>query len=286
MTSVQEDIKKAREIIASSKKKFIEFNADTFIYRFTNESIELYKNYLMNRKKVLSVTASGDQILNSILFGSKEIDSFDVSRFPKYYFELKKAAIETLTRDEFIDFFVGKHLSSLVGFISCYKGLENDKLKEYYSGFNSNMDKDYKEFWDEIFDIYDINQVFYSSLFFSDDCHFQALNPYLYDNNYEKLQKNIKNAKVKHYIGDIRQISGMLNKEYDLVNLSNIINYIDSDEYKDILNNLSLSDDGIALSYIPVLEKYIKNYFYQEEYQFNNLDKEFPEAVMIYQKRK
>lgn len=286
MTSVQEDIKKAREIIASSKKKFIGFNTDTFIYRFTNESIELYKNYLMNRKKVLSVTASGDQILNSILFGSKEIDSFDISRFPKYYFELKKAAIETLTRDEFIDFFVGKHLSSLVGFISCYKGLENDKLKEYYSGFNNNMDKDYKEFWDEIFDIYDINQVFYSSLFFSDDCHFQALNPYLYDKNYEKLQKNIKNAKVKHYIGDIRQISGMLNKEYDLVNLSNIINYIDSDEYKDILNNLSLSDDGIALSYIPVLEKYIKNYFYQEEYQFNNLDKEFPEAVMIYQKRK
>ena len=286
MTSVQEDIKKAREIIASSKKKFIGFNTDTFIYRFTNESIELYKNYLMNRKKVLSVTASGDQILNSILFGSKEIYSFDISRFPKYYFELKKAAIETLTRDEFIDFFVGKHLSSLVGFISCYKGLENDKLKEYYSGFNNNMDKDYKEFWDEIFDIYDINQVFYSSLFFSDDCHFQALNPYLYDKNYEKLQKNIKNAKVKHYIGDIRQISGMLNKEYDLVNLSNIINYIDSDEYKDILNNLSLSDDGIALSYIPVLEKYIKNYFYQEEYQFNNLDKEFPEAVMIYQKRK
>lgn len=286
MTSIQEDIKKAREIIASSKKKFIGFNTDTFIYRFTNESIELYKNYLMNRKKVLSVTASGDQILNSILFGSKEIDSFDISRFPKYYFELKKAAIETLTRDEFIDFFVGKHLSSLVGFISCYKGLENDKLKEYYSGFNNNMDKDYKEFWDEIFDIYDINQVFYSSLFFSDDCHFKALNPYLYDKNYEKLQKNIKNAKVKHYIGDIRQISGMLNKEYDLVNLSNIINYIDSDEYKDILNNLSLSDDGIALSYIPVLEKYIKNYFYQEEYQFNNLDKEFPEAVMIYQKRK
>lgn len=286
MTSVQEDIKKAREIIASSKKKFIEFNTDTFIYRFTNESIELYKNYLMNRKKVLSVTASGNQILNSILFGSKEIDSFDISRFPKYYFELKKAAIETLTRDEFIDFFVGKHLSSLVGFISCYKGLENDKLKEYYSGFNNNMDKDYKEFWDEIFDIYDINQVFYSSLFFFDDCHFQALNPYLYDKNYEKLQKNIKNAKVKHYIGDIRQISGMLNKEYDLVNLSNIINYIDSDEYKDILNNLSLSDDGIALSYIPVLEKYIKNSFYQEEYQFNNLDKEFPEAVMIYQKRK
>lgn len=286
MTSVQEDIKKAREIIASSKKKFIGFNTDTFIYRFTNESIELYKNYLMNRKKVLSVTASGDQILNSILFGSKEIDSFDISRFPKYYFELKKAAIETLTRDEFIDFFVGKHLSSLVGFISCYKGLENDKLKEYYSGFNNNMDKDYKEFWDEIFDIYDINQVFSSPMFLVDDCHFQALNPYLYDNNYEKLQKNIKNAKVKHYIGDIRQISSMLNKEYDLVNLSNIINYIDSDEYKDILNNLSLSDDGIALSYIPVLEKYIKNYFYQEEYQFNNLDKEFPEAVMIYQKRK
>ena len=78
----------------------------------------------------------------------------------------------------------------------------------------------------------------------------------------------------------------MLNEEYDLVNLSNIINYIDFNEYKNILNNLSLSNDGIALSYIPVLEKYIKSSFNQDEYQFNNLDEEFPEAVMIYQKKK
>ena len=117
MASVDEDIKKARELIESPMSGFIGFNTDTFIYRFTNESIELYKNYLMNRKKVLSVTASGDQVLNSILFGSKEIDSFDVSRFPKYYFELKKAAIETLTRDEFIDFFVGEHLSPISLFV-------------------------------------------------------------------------------------------------------------------------------------------------------------------------
>lgn len=286
MASVDEDIKKARELIESPMSGFIGFNTDTFIYRFTNESIELYKNYLMNRKKVLSVTASGDQVLNSILFGSKEIDSFDVSRFPKYYFELKKAAIETLTRDEFIDFFVGEHLSSLVGFISCYKSLENEKLKEYYSGFNNNMDKDNKKFWDELFDIYNIDQVFSSPMFLVDDCHFQALNPYLYDENYEELQKKIKNVKVKHHVGDIRQISCMLNEEYDLVNLSNIINYIDFNEYKNILNNLSLSNDGIALSYIPVLEKYIKSSFNQDEYQFNNLDEEFPEAVMIYQKKK
>ena len=111
-------------------------------------------------------------------------------------------------------------------------------------------------------------------------------NPYLYDENYEELQKKIKNVKVKHHVGDIRQISCMLNEEYDLVNLSNIINYIDFNEYKNILNNLSLSNDGIALSYIPVLEKYIKSSFNQDEYQFNNLDEEFPEAVMIYQKKK
>lgn len=286
MANVEEDIQKAKKLINSPNSGFIGFNTDTFIYRFTNESIELYKNYLMDRERILSVTASGDQILNSILFGSNEIDSFDVSRFPKYYFELKKSAIETLKRDEFIDFFVGEHLSSLVGYISCYKSLENNKLKEYYSGFNSNMDKDNKKFWDELFNIYNIDQVFSSPMFLVDDCHFQSLNPYLYDENYEELQMKIKNVKVNHHVGDIRQISGMLNKEYDLVNLSNIINYIDLNEYKKVLSNLSLSNNGIALSYIPVLEKYIKNFFKQEEYQFDKLDQEFPEAVMIYQKKK
>ena len=55
-----------------------------------------YIDCLVDRKKVLSTIASGDQILNSILYGAKDIEGFDISVFPKYYLNLKIAAIKNL----------------------------------------------------------------------------------------------------------------------------------------------------------------------------------------------
>lgn len=286
MTTLEEDIKKAKEIITGSRQNFRKFNTNTFIYKFTNESIDRYQKYLFNRDKILSVTASGDQILNSILFGSKEIDSFDISRFPKYYFELKKAAILSFSRDEFLDFFVGEHFALSNGFISHKRTIESKKIKEYYSAFNQKMKDNDKYFWDEIFRTFDINQVFKSPLFNPDDLYFQHLNPYLYDGYYESLQKVITDVEVHHYVGNIKELSQILNTKYDFVHLSNIINYTDLKEYREILNHLSLSENGIALSYIPFLEKYVTNFFYQEEYQFDILNQSINEAVMIYQKKK
>ena len=286
MTNLKEDIKKAKEIIASSRQNFREFNTDTFIYKFTNESIDRYQKYLLNRDKILSVTSSGDQILNSILFGSREIDSFDISRFPKYYFELKKAAILSLSRDEFLDFFIGEHFALSNGFVSYNRTIESKKIKEYYHSFHQNMNKNDQEFWAEIFSSFDIRQVLQSHMFNSDEPYFQSLNPYLYDGNYESLQKVIANAEVHHYVGNIKELSQELNTKYDLIHLSNIINYMELKDYKEILNRLSLSETGIALSYIPDLNYFISNFFYQDEYQFDILNESINEAVMIYQKKK
>ena len=58
-------------------------------------------------------------------------DSFDISRFPKYYFELKKAAILSLSRDEFLDFFIGEHFALSNGFVSYNRTIESKKIKEY-----------------------------------------------------------------------------------------------------------------------------------------------------------
>ena len=43
------------------------------------------------------------------------------------------------------------------------------------------------------------------------------------DDNYEKLQQQIKKANVNHKVGDIRDILLTDNNKYDLVNLSSII---------------------------------------------------------------
>lgn len=105
---LKEDIITAQKIVSCSFNNMNKenYHGNSFIYRFTNEKINEYQKYLENRKKVLTVTASGDQILNSVLAGTKEIDSYDISRFPRYFFELKKAAILSLSKEEYLQFFV------------------------------------------------------------------------------------------------------------------------------------------------------------------------------------
>lgn len=73
------------------------FHNTSVIYRTSNERICDYIEYLKNKKKMLSVIASGDQILNSILVNSFNIDAFDISAFPKYFLKLKMAAIRALS---------------------------------------------------------------------------------------------------------------------------------------------------------------------------------------------
>ena len=62
---LKEDIKMAQQIISGSKSNlnYDYFHDSSFVYRFTNEDISKFYNYLKKRERVLTVTASGDQIL-------------------------------------------------------------------------------------------------------------------------------------------------------------------------------------------------------------------------------
>ena len=83
------------------------FHNTSAVYKVSNERIQDYHKYLTAKKRMLSVIASGDQILCGILEGTKEVDAFDISRFPKYFLYLKMAAIKALSREEYLDFFYG-----------------------------------------------------------------------------------------------------------------------------------------------------------------------------------
>ena len=50
-----------------------------------NEDVSIYKDYLKNSRRILSVISSGDQIIESITSEKKIIDCFDISKYPKYY---------------------------------------------------------------------------------------------------------------------------------------------------------------------------------------------------------
>ena len=252
------------------------YHDTSFIYKFSNESIIDYQKYLKNRNNAFIVTASGDQILNSILEGTTNITSCDVSRFPKYFFELKKAAILSLSKDEYLDFFLKD---------DNYDDILNDDI---YDNIRNNMCDEDREFWDGLFQFFEGGEIYNSSLFSHEVVTPQLVisrNSYLQDNNYNKLQSNIEKTNINHQIGNVRDIILNEKKEYDLVNLSSIIYYYNGN-YKELLESIKLSDEGIILTYLyDKGKRNIDDLFKEKEYSFDNFSKS-GDGVMIYKKIK
>ena len=252
------------------------YHDTSFIYKFSNESIIDYQKYLKNRNNAFIVTASGDQILNSILEGTTNITSCDVSRFPKYFFELKKAAILSLSKDEYLDFFLKD---------DNYDDILNDDI---YDNIRNNMCDEDREFWDGLFQFFEGGEIYNSSLFSHEIVTPQLVisrNSYLQDNNYNKLQSNIEKTNINHQIGNDRDIILNEKKEYDLVNLSSIIYYYNGN-YKELLESIKLSDEGIILTYLyDKGKRNIDDVFKEKEYSFDNFSKS-GDGVMIYKKIK
>lgn len=252
------------------------YHDTSFIYKFSNESIIDYQKYLKNRNNAFIVTASGDQILNSILEGTTNITSCDVSRFPKYFFELKKAAILSLSKDEYLDFFLKD---------DNYDDILNDDI---YDNIRNNMCDEDREFWDGLFQFFEGGEIYNSSLFSHEIVTPQLVisrNSYLQDNNYNKLQSNIEKTNINHQIGNVRDIILNEKKEYDLVNLSSIIYYYNGN-YKELLESIKLSDEGIILTYLyDKGKRNIDDLFKEKEYSFDNFSKS-GDGVIVYQKIK
>lgn len=238
------------------------------IYRFTNEDITSYFHHLKNKNNILSVIGSGNQILNSILAGSKNIDCFDISVFPEYYLFLHLASIVSLSKEEYIKYFLSDD----------NKYLFNNK---FYDKIRDNLKGKYKIFWDKLYD-FDEGIDIYNSLLFRHDFYNKdntiKMNPYLQDNNYEKLKDILKleNLKINSVVLDITKTK--IDKEYDLVNLSNILSYyFNKDNLEEYVNylktNFNLTNNGEIINYLFSLDdecineflKYIKEDGYIED---------------------
>ena len=216
------------------------FHSTSCIYIKSNELINGYQKYLVNREKILSVIASGDQILNCILGGSKVIDAFDISVFPKYFLKLKMAALQGLSREEYISFFYGTIRP-------------DEKFDDLYQGIRIFLEGDALSFWDSLFDFYDWYDIYHSTLFSTEPVitsHVISQNAYLEEDNYRVLSKMVRDVDVHTVEGDILDIYSRFSDSYDLVYLSNIIYYSDLERYRALLGKFHLRDQGIVLTYL------------------------------------
>ena len=298
--AIEDDIELAKKEIANKNARSMLCTRSSLIYKFTNEymSDPNYIKLVSDNDRVLSVIGSGDQILNAILFGSKKIDAFDISAFPKYYLEFKIAAIKCLSYREFIDLFINSNAF-------------NTRL---YRKVLDNMDSDAKEFWLGLTD--GTKKLFNSDSISSKDLYESRLfdksanrriyaiynNPYLKDeDSYNLLKEKLHNKVHIHYItGDIFKIGNIRYKNYNFINMSNISNYYgsmncmgNSCRYKNFVTNLNIADDGKILTYLNHFKLNSMSYEYYKKFYMDDRrfilrivkeDTDLPDALLIRRK--
>lgn len=274
---LHEDIISAQKIVSVAVSNFggsDNFHNTSAVYKVTNERMKDYQKYLKNRKRILSVIASGDQILNSVLDGTREVDAFDISVYPKYFMYLKIAGIKALSREEYIEFF--------------YEGPDtSEKYDDMYDRMSSYLTGEAKEFWDGLFGFFEWFDIYNSTMFSSEPystSYAVSQNKYLdNDEEYNKLRKVIDDVVIRTYDGNILDME-CFDVSYDLVYLSNIVYYSDVNKYKEMLKKFKLNDNGIVLSYFYRLQDHVKDFFNEDEIKFDKIS-DSDAMVMIYSKK-
>ena len=243
------------------------------LYKGTNEKLSKYVHFFAGKKRMLSVIASGEQIFNAILEGVNEIEAFDICPFAKYYLFLKKAGIQALTREEYIDFF--------------YKKAKESHNKLYFDKIRTYLDDKSLIFWDNLFQRFGWEKICFSLLFFRDPIDEEENiinNKYLEPANFERMKEFLAWVKIKVYTGDILKIVRKFKQESDLIYLSNISFYTGIKTYLQMHSKLRLAPNGISLSYNMKLQpedikpKHLKNG------TFSDIELSGSEKLTIYQR--
>lgn len=220
------------------------------IYLFTTENIAGYmKDLDLNNKKIITVCASGDHVLNAIVKGCKDITTFDINPYTKYYLDLKISAIKELSYECFLDMFLYDSKSSFdyniiskLDMPSESKNFWLDKLKEYNNkGLNLK------------------NSKIFNTKYFNPISKIKQ-NLYLNKENYNIIKNKIDDVSVKFIQIDLKDL--YFENHFDYMFLSNISDYL----------NLMYKDNYLE-SYknkIIELHKKVSNIYFAYLYDIGN----------------
>ena len=249
--NVEEDIKLLDDYMHLNENllkmsKYTTYHNSDYILLFTNELMSTYPVCDLANKKVLSVTSSGDHMLNAILNGTTDITCFDINHFCKYYAALKVAMIKYY---KYYDF--KSNIINLFPLTRATNRVENfkrifDKVKKY-------LTEDEIKFFDALIRIHEKDELGRGIL--SDNYDDFTHNKYSNEEVYEKLRKRLFKCDIKYYDMDIADLQKSFGEnQFDVMYLSNILTYVGWNETQllsEILKNLSgvMKDDGIIYGY-------------------------------------
>lgn len=221
MSNLKEDLDSAFKII-SGYEEYDLFKSK--IYPFSNEILtEILTHFDFNNKKCITVQGASDQALDMYLRGASSITTFDVNKFTKYYFYLKKAAVlAKIEPDEYIDFFYPYHFFDYINYNS-FNLKTFDKIVPYLSGDNL-------IFWSNLFDSFESHYL--SSMLLSEDIvPKEVLKNYIHylkGDNYYELAEKIKDKDIDFKHVNVKDLENNINDKVDYIYLSNIMHYVRS----------------------------------------------------------
>lgn len=221
-----------------------EFSSNSAMYVFTTENlIDYIKKIKPEGKDVLTVAGSGDQLINLSLLGANKIDSFDVNQNAYFITQLKLAALQALSYEEFLDFFCLYESQELInnGLITVQKriGINEDAFSfKIYLQIKPYLDETSAFFWNLLYEDFqfDGKKLASSSLFY-DGNRENAIknNKYLQSKeNYLQAREQTQNIEVNFNecnLLDVHKLNGM----YDIMLFSNIYSYL-IDEWYSIIS--------------------------------------------------
>lgn len=252
-------------INCNQTKNNIEFSEYCSVFTFATENLNSYLKELdVENKDVLTVTASGDQLINLALLGANNIDCFDINRLCYYYTKLKLTGLMFLDYEEFVKYFAYCDDSVLIGNV-LYSLDINDEFFNYniYNKMSEKLEPGVKVFFDAVYAEYHYDGMRIArSPLFNNISLVSAMhnNTYLssHENYYaarEKIEKLLEKNNIKFYNLDVFKLHE-LDEKYDIVLLSNIYDYIplslqsEFAEYiKYQLNKILMPNAKVAVEY-------------------------------------
>lgn len=198
------------------------------------------------KDKALTVLSSGDHIFNLAFNDVKEIDAFDINRLQYFVYHLRKAMIECLSYEEFID---GN---------ACFFSVYLDEVGKMLEKVKKHLSEDVYEYYRKIFDF--ARKCGRLENLYNSGFNVIKKNAYLENEDaYLSLKEKLKDIKVNLYFGNATDITDNLSGGYNIILLSNISDYLGSEkrpltmeEFRTFIDAFYslLSDDGILINYL------------------------------------
>lgn len=217
-------------------KLSIKFNDCSKIYFSSNECLEnLFHNFSVEGKDVLCVAGSGDQAFQCLSRGASSVDLFDLNKLSKYYFYLRLWGIKYFDScyPNLNDLFESHNwIKKMVSNIDCSE-LSNEEEREAFY------------FW--AFYVTKQDLPLFNRYLFN-----LSSNPYVNDiSDLSGLKKTFDGKNISFIHEDICGDKVDLSKKYDLVIMSNILEYCNGDKLvlkrtRDNLNSI-LNDNGTVI---------------------------------------